>query len=254
MFARIALVVLSQLLPVSAISAPITYSFSTAANSFSGVSSTPASVPFSNPFSSSATVSGTFVYDANATFNSAASSTFGAVYGSYSTTSSTVSSFNSLAGSVAGMTFSDTRGVTIVGNDRIGVGAFPGPIDFLGLWSDNPTPNSTSPDNFTGFSIGAFTLINVRFFWAETQSTPTLITDFLSDESMPATLPTFAGRLALDFVETGTNPSAQHAFVFFDGLTVVAMNPVSEPGTYSMILMGFVAAGFVARRRAVKRA
>ena len=254
MFARIALVVLSQLLAVSATSAPVTYSFSTGANSFGGPSGSPASVPFSNPFSSSTTVSGTFIYDANATFNSAASSPNGAVYGSYSTTSSTVSSFNSLVGSVAGMTFADTRGVTIVGNDRSGIGGFPGSIDYLGLWSDNPTPNSTSPDNFTGFAIWNFTLINVRFFWAETQSTPTLIPDFLNSENMPLMLPTFAGRLGLDFIQTGTNPSAQHAFVFFDGLTVVAMNPVSEPGTYSMILMGFVAAGFVARRRAVKRA
>lgn len=59
----------------------------------------------------------------------------------------------------------------------------------------------------------------MRLFWIEGMPG---VGDFTANDAMPAVLPTFAGRLALDFVP-GASPSGPLSFVFFDGTTVTAV-------------------------------
>lgn len=217
-----------------AMSAPVTYSFSTSESPF-GTS------PIASLFSSDAVVSGTFNYDSQAPFIQDVGT--GLSYGGHTPGPGKAASFSELFGAVAGMTFSDERGVAIVGNDRP-----PGLLDSLALSAD-PSLTSTSPHNLIGFTIGGFTLVNVRLFWLENQMVPGLISDFLDDETLPAALPTFNGRLALDFIQTGTSPTSPAGFVFFDGLTVTAATPVSEPETFALLLSGLGSLAFCTRRR-----
>ena len=109
-------------------------------------------------------------------------------------------------------------------------------MDFVQLNTQSQTP-------MTGFSVGGYTLQNVRMFWIEGQQTPGTIPDFLSSQSLPSVLPGFQGRLALDFVPTG---GGAQSFVFYDGLTVT---PVPEPETYAMLLAGLGLLTLTARRR-----
>jgi hypothetical protein len=90
-------------------------------------------------------------------------------------------------------------------------------------------------------------------FWIEGDSTPELIPDFNSDQSLPGLLPTFHGRLALDFVVTG-DPTGPQSDVFFDYLSVTTTAAVPEPETYAMLLAGLGLLGFAARRRKQKEA
>ena len=94
------------------------------------------------------------------------------------------------------------------------------------------------------------TLYNARMFWIEGNASPDLIPDFLTDQNLPNPLPTFHGRLSLDFVETG-NASGPQSDVFFDSLSV---NAVPEPETYALLLTELGLLGFMARRRKLKEA
>lgn len=216
-------------------SAPVTYSFSTSSSPF-GTS------PIADLFVDNAIVSGTFEYDSQAPFVQDVGT--GLSYGGHNQTTGNVASFSDLLGEVSGRTFSDPRGVVIVGNDRL-----PALLDSLALSAD-PSITSTSPRNLIGFTIGDFTLVNVRFFWLEGQAVPELISDFLGDEALPGTLPTFNGRLAFDFIQTGATPTALAGSVFFDGLIVSAM-PVSEPETLALLLSGLGSLALLSRRRKV---
>ncbi len=214
------------------IAAPVTYSFSTGANP-SGL----------GLFSSSAFVSGMFDYDAMvpATGTVPGGAT---LYGIQNIAPAFPSSFANLAGSVAGFSFSDARGTTVVGNETFALTDFSNNpptttnVDFFQLNTQSQTPT-------VGFSLGGYTLRNVRMFWIEGQQVPELVPEFLSNQSLPGVLPGFQGRLALDFSSTD-NPSGPQSFVFFDGLTVT---PVPEPETYAMLLAGLGLLGFAAQRR-----
>ena len=128
-------------------------------------------------------------------------------------------SFLNLGGQVRSWTFSDPRGYTAVGNDLPAQGH----SDFLMLGADPGLGSGTH--NLVGFTAGGWTLVNVRLFWIE--GLPG-IEDFTASDAMPAALPGFAGRLALDFVPA-TSPTGPLSFVFFDGLTV-AVVPEASPG------------------------
>ena len=208
-----------QCMANNASAAPVLYQYSTATHPFGAVGG---AIDY---FGSGAFVAGTFMYDSAAPATGT-SSTGATNYGGNVT---------ALTGTVQGLNFSDEIGRTQVGDELL-----PGPVDNLNINSE-----PTLYTNLIGFEIGIYTLVNVRMFWREGQLG---ITDFLSNENLPAVLPSFQGRLALDFVPTGTfptTPNFNHS-VFFDGLTVT---PVPEPEIYAMIGLGLGLLGWVGRRR-----
>lgn len=210
-------------------------------------------------FSGTDTVSGSFVYDSAgpATTTAGDGST---IYGGFLSGGLPTSSFSGLTGTVAGLSFSDLRGFTTVGNERLTILTGPGTstsADIFQLTAD-PSLSSTSPHNFTGFNIGAYTLVNARLFWIETQqivgqSGP--IPDLFSDQNLLAAPPTLLGKLALDFVPLGnTSTTTPTVAVFFDGLSVSAVTPVPEPETYAMLLAGLGLVAAAVRRKRRKQA
>lgn len=197
--------------------APVPYTFVTTGGSFGTGPS----------FDPSAVVSGSFSYDPAippGTINS-----FGAtVY---------AGSFLNLSGAVEGRSFSAPVGFSLVGDEIIPPG-FAAPVDYLQLLADSLLGG---PRDLSGFTIGSLELVNVRLFWTETVlGAP----DFLVDSSLPGVLPSFAGRLALDFAPVGTTTPL--SFTFFDGLTVRPAS-VSEPG--ALLLIGIALAGVALARR-----
>jgi hypothetical protein len=243
-----------QLAAAAALAQPVSYSFSTGVQAGFGITggtSLPSDLP---PLLAGSTVAGTFLYDSS----SAQTGTSGAasVYGTNPATLQT--SYSSLSGGVSGgavaapLSFGDTRGFTLVWNDSQQFSALPGlppppPVDGFQLQTDNFGLGGVR--NLTPFSIGDYTLWNVRLFWFETQATPELITDFLDDQSLPEAPPAFHGRLALDFKRTGQEGGLTQYHVFYDGLTVTPTAPIPEPETYAMLLAGLALLGFTARRR-----
>jgi len=227
--------------------APQTYNFS--ADALIDVSPAPAGLV--GLFDSSSIVSGTFAFDSGADFVGTAGPF--SIYGPFNPLASFNPSFTSLAGSVDGRGFSDVQGITLLANDSFDDPAtLMNDVDFLSLNADPGFGSSATPRNIVGFTIGDYTLLNVRMFWVEGQQTPELIDDFLSPSvvpgdppPLPGTLPSFHGVLALDFIETATGDSA--GAVLFNNLSVAAAVP--EPETYAMLLAGLGLMGIVARRR-----
>jgi hypothetical protein len=202
-----------------------------------------------------AKVEGSFTYNNSGTFYGASGALgYEPGYAIYapSTTPGTLASFRGLAGHVGARSFSDIFGSVNVGND---VATLSG-ADVLSLSAD-PIPKlgqNTLPTDFQrqlqGFTVGDYTLSNVRLYWTESLTQP----DFLASYALPTTLPAFKGRLMLEFVRTDdpTNtaglPYGSNT-VYFDGLTVQAA-PVPEPTSAALMLAGFmVAGGMLARRR-----
>jgi hypothetical protein len=221
----------------AASAAPVKYTFTTSAVSPGGFGT---GATFLSGALSGLSVSGTFMYDplAAPTGTLADGST---IYAGANSPNS------ALSGSIGGFSFSDSRGFTIVGNDHP-ISVFPA-ADSVQLLADSPTAG-VGVHNIAGFSLGGFTLYNVRMLWIEGNSSPGLIPDFLTDQNLPNPLPTFHGRLALDFVQTG-NASGPQSDVFFDGLSV---NAVPEPETCALLLTNLGLLGFMARRRKLREA
>jgi hypothetical protein len=247
-----------QVLAGAAAAQPVEYSFSTGVQMGFGVTSGTFVPTDLLSMMSGSTVSGTFLYDSS----SAQTGTSGAasVYGTNPTTLQT--SYSALSGSVGGgalgapLSFGDTRGFTLVWNDSQQFSPLPGlppppPVDGFQLQTDNFGLGGVR--NLTPFSIGDYTLWNVRMFWFESQATPELIPDFLDDQSLPDAPPTFHGRLALDFKRTGQADGLTQYHLFYDQLTVTPTAPVPEPETYAMLLAGLALLGFTARRRSRQR-
>lgn len=195
--------------------AQVTYTFSTGANPFGAAGGV------IDSFASTSFVSGTFVYNPAAP-QTGTSAEGAAVYGNFTISGNTSSSVTMLNGSVQGLSFSDIRARAVVGNELPSLGSTVGPVDFLTLNAELTLFNT-----LVGFNIGGFTLVNVRLFWLEGQLG---ITDFLENQSLPAALPTFRGRLALDFVPTGTTgPVNPNHTAFFDGLIVEVLGDTQAP-------------------------
>ena len=113
----------------------------------------------------------------------------------------------SIVGSVNGLNFSDSSGFVVVGNDRF---VNTGLTDFLSV--------AAGQLETATFEINGFTLVDVRLFWIESDTT---IEDFLVSDLLPTALPEIEGRLALDFTPTA-DPGVETS-IFFDGLFVSPM-------------------------------
>lgn len=158
-----------------------------------------------------------------------------------------LSAFSMLSGSVAGLSFSDVRGSFSL-SDRTLFGGIP---DRVSMNAD-PTllvgANSVSPSTarqLVGFSIGDYTLINVRMFWADWSGAYLMSSDLLESP------PLFPGILAFDFIRTAdpTNTFGTPFYantVFFSNLTV---SKVPEPATYTLIALALFVVAWLARRR-----
>jgi hypothetical protein len=224
-----------------AAAAPVTYSFSTGTVVSGGPSTAGGPAPALNLFGSTG-VSGTFVYDSEAQFATLAPD--GSVYRGFTPQSVTgfATSLSDLSGSVGGHAFADVSGSTLVGNDTFG-SALP-EVDIVQFLFDPPL-SSTLPHNLTGLDLEGFDLINIRMFWIEGHpDADPPIPDFLTDQSLPATPPSFHGRLAFDFIQTG-NPAAT-SFIFFDELSIQPL-AIPEPQTYALMLAAFGLLGFAFR-------
>jgi hypothetical protein len=224
--------------------APVTYRFSTDAAAFGGPSTGGGPAPSLSLFAGG--VSGTFVYDSAAP--RAATNPDGSfTYRGFTPSSETgvATSLSNLSATVAGQAISDVSGATMVGNDTFG--SPPGDI-FQFLF--DPGLTGTARRNYSGVNVEGFTNFAIRMFWIEGQSTAPgfTIPDFLSNQNLLATPPSFTGRLSLDFIQTG-NPAAT-SFMLFDGLTVQpVIGAIPEPETYALMLAGLGLLGFVARRK-----
>lgn len=234
----------------SAIAAPTTYTFSTTASAYSSNANILSQLGAFN-------VHGSFQYDAAGDyFGNSGALGFSPGYSVYGAPVGGIQSYSNLNGVIGTHSFSDPRGsVTVANNNPYYYGN-----DYLQLSADTGIkPNTnTYPTNYprqlAGFTVGQYTLIDVRLFWSTGIAG---VTDFLSNSQLPNALPGLTGRLALDFVRTDdphntANVPFYSNSVFFDGLTVHAA-PVPEPETYAMLLAGLGLMGAVTRRRKTKQ-
>jgi len=243
------------------LAAPESYTFSTGATVY--VSAT---LPFSafQPYLQGG-ASGTFFYDSAASFvqiNPDGSSAY-AGFTSPSITGLTpsVSGLSASFNFNPGLSFSDPNGSTSVWNDKavnfFGSGDPGG--DALILSFDPPAANgSLFPRNLSGFELNGWHLYSARMLWVEgvVAATPEFgpsniglpTPDFLSNQALPGKLPTFEGKLWLEF-QNNADPS-QTSFVFYNNLQVApSVAAIPEPETYALLLAGLGIMGFVVRRR-----
>lgn len=226
---------LAQGITSSAMAAAVTYTF-TGTNIF-GPSSA-ALAPLAG-----LSVSGSFTYDADGALNISGAS------------GSSYQGFSSLSGTVGGYSFSDSSGGVVVQNDSY-TPPYPYPevpSDLFLLYAE-PTLGMSGSYNLTGFTVPGLTLVNVRLFWIENliSGTP----DFLGSNDLPSALPTFTGRLALDFVASPYTPVDGQpsptlpalSIVFFDGLTVSPVAAVPVPASLPLFASGLLGI-MLARRR-----
>jgi hypothetical protein len=197
---------------------------------------TTAETPFGSPgplslFASNATASGSFDYDPAMPFTSIGSNGSSIYNGT----------LKLLQGSVDGRSFTDPSGYAAVGNDLPSVPGFSTPVDFFQLGAEPSSASGTH--NLSGFAANGYQLVNVRLFWIETQAG---IGDFITASTQLPVPPTFAGRLALDFLPVGAPLGPATSFVFFNGLTVTA---VPEPGALALMVSGLAWLGLGLRLR-----
>jgi len=232
-----------------AAAAPVAYTFSTG--------SSPYGFTFAIPELTGSHVTGTFTYDSSTpvtfTTTAAQNPANASIYGPFLSPSGPYSSYTGITATVSGgalgatsFTFSDPRGQTIVSNDGLVSPPSTPPSDILSIdlepFGTAGTHNLAMP-----FTVDGFKLWNMRLFWLES----TVGYDFLSDQSLPATLPTGKARLALDFQKAGVTPTGSPTtFVFYEDVYVRQVAAIPEPETYAMLLAGLGLLGFCARRRA----
>lgn len=231
----LALALGSALMP--AMAAPVSYTFSTGA----AIAGPDDIIALLGP---AAVVTGSFRYDNAAPVYVQADDPNYAVYFGQAG----ALAFSGISGSVAGKSFSDIYGSVNVGNDHPTLG------DSLTMTSDLPALGNSStvlpgPRQLQGFTLGDYTLHNVRLSWNSTFGHD----NFLAGSALPGELPRFTGTLALDFVLTAdpTNTAGTPYYsrtVFFQGLTAQA-GAVPEPGTGALLLGGLGLLAIVANRQ-----
>lgn len=228
---------------------PTTYTFTTGAISGSGNSQLVALL------GASPKASGQFNYDPQAAFyGSSGDLGFGGNSAIYLGSPAALA-FSGLSGSVAGLWFSDPYGTVSIGNDQL---ATPGtPRDSI-LISADPSPKAGSnttpaeyPRQLSTVDIGDYRLSNVRLFWTQSANGAA---DFLTDTTMPAQLPAYAGGLALDFIRISDPGNLANVpyfanTVFFSGL-LVQTAAVPEPDQWLLSLLGM---GLITGTMALKR-
>lgn len=232
-----------------ALAAPVSYTFSTSA-------------PISGPAEltgllSGLSVSGVFTYNAATPFLGLSGDLgFEPGYSTYATNGTLTQAVLGLAGSVGGHQFSDIAGTASIRNANTGTPSAT-LLDIISLTSDPTlkaganTPPSDYARQLQGFTLGGYTLNNVRLYWIGGITGGAF--NFLGDSSLPAELPTFQGRLAFDFVRTDdptniANVPYYSNTVTFGGLSVQA-TAVPEVDTQLMVLIGLGMVGIAARRR-----
>jgi hypothetical protein len=187
-------------------------------------------------------VTGTFTYDSDTLLSG---STNGPIVFGQSDYAGALSNFSA---SLGGFGITAPTGIASVANEGFA----------------NPAPNPSTDFLQVGLMqpVSAFTLsgvnlraVGTRLFWIENSTGNTL--DFLNDNSLPTTLPTSTGRLAIDFlpVDAAPNDFSGLNFAFFDNLQVTAA-PVSvpEPNTGPLVALSFIGLLIAAaRRRALRR-
>jgi hypothetical protein len=216
----LALAAMLAISPVAA--APVRYSFATGPSSVSTVGAP--------VFDAGAFVSGEIDYDAEAPQTGP---------GNMPGTFVHLLASGGLSATVQGFGISDGLGSAVVGDDQTNT-LPPGydSADLLVLSAESPA----LPPDLAGFVLNGFRLVNVRLFWIEGLSGAP---DFLSSPTLPAVLPSFAGRLALDFVPVTGGPTG---FVFFEGLVARPLTvSTPEPGSLALLVVGL--AVLAARRR-----
>lgn len=246
--ASVCAVLMSMVAP--AMAAPVQYTF-TAGPVFSGPSEIASLL-------SGLAISGAFTYDAaTPLYGQSGDLGFEPGYAVYATGGSVIQSFYGLSGHIGTNQFSDIVGSTSVRNGYTGGVPTTSTLDIVSLNAD-VTPkagSNTLPTDYqrqlVGFTVGDYTLSNVRLFWAGGVTGGGF--NFLNDNGLPTALPAFQGRVAFDFVRTDdpTNIANLPYYantVIFSGLAVQAA-PVPEADTSLMLLAGLGVLGLMARRR-----
>jgi hypothetical protein len=265
---RVIAILASSAFHGAAFAAPVTYHFSTAPAAFQTDPTKPttfstfnlarpttldefneASALFTSLIGTS--ISGSFTYDPAV---GPPISTSGGSIGNRG--SSYVGSLTDLSADLTGGTLlpgvrhvTDTRGTTVVGNEAIQfcpppAASCPSSFDFLQLQAD---PGFNSPNaNISGFTIAPYSVFNVRLFWQEGFPVPNPIPEFLDSNILPATLPSFNGRLAIDFSRT-TDRFGTQFIAFYDNLIVT--QAATEPSTPGLLLAALAILALCLRKK-----
>lgn len=242
-------------LTAPSMAAPVQYTF-TAGPVFSGPSELASLL-------SGLAISGSFTYNAaTPVYGQSGDLGFEPGYTVYATSGSLIQSFYGISGSIGTHTFSDIVGSTNIRNGYTGGMPTPSTLDVISLNAEvTPKVGANTPPieyarQLNGFTVGDYTLNNVRLFWGS--GMPGTPFNFLNDSSLPGELPTFQGRIAFDFVRTDdpTNTANVPYYtntVIFSGLTVQAA-AVPEAGTTAMMVVGLGVLGLASRRRQKQQA
>jgi hypothetical protein len=237
----------ASLAATAVLATPVTYTFSTTPGGYGAtVSDGLIALLGSGP------VTGSFSYDADAAFyGDSAALGFSPGYAIYLGNSAGHLAFSALSGQLGALAFSDVVGTAEVSNENI---EYQGDVMVLSAETSPKVgevvapPASQYPRQLQGFTVGHYKLDNVRFLWGESGGSP----DFLSGQTLPASLLPTGGFVLLDFVSaddplnSANDPNYRHT-VFFKGLTLQAA-PVPEPHSLSLLAVGLVALAWRARR------